>query len=197
MILAAVQSIDLEEEQFFDRQRQAQDDADRKALEDRQRREREEAEKVARQDEELKRIQQELARLKAEAELKEQLKQQLEEQVVAAAVPQPEVATPQFANPSRLAIFPIETNRICYFPRGLELRQAVARIIQNERCLTLSYSYYSDDAETSAGGGPKTTLVWQRCCEDTQLRTGLPGRRTNEDRWCFHGLDEMRSQRKA
>ena len=198
MILAAVQSIDLEEEQFFDRQRQAQDDADRKALEDRQRREREEAEKVARQDEELKRIQQELARLKAEAELKEQLKQQLEEQVVAAAVPQPEVATPQFANPSRLAIFPIETNRICYFPRGLELRQAVARIIQNERRLTLSYSYYSDDAETSAGGGgPKTTLVWQRCCEDTQLRTGLPGRRTNEDRWCFHGLDEMRSQRKA
>ena len=71
------------------------------------------------------------------------------------AIPEPEVTVAKLSNPSRLAIFPMQTNRVCYFPRELELRQAVGRLIRNERRLTLSYSYYSDNAQVSAVGAPK------------------------------------------
>ena len=129
--------------------------AERRVLAEAERKEREEAEALASQEEELERIQQELARLKAEAELKERLKQQAAAEASVSAIPEPEVTVVKLSNPSRLAIFPMQTSRICHLPRELELRQAVDRLIRNERRLTLSYSYYSDNAQVSAVGAPK------------------------------------------
>ena len=158
-LLEATQSIDHEEARFLDRQSQEREEADRKEREERERREREKVENLAEQNDELKRIQEELARLKAEADLKEQLKQQhTAAQTAAVAVPEPEVTVPTLSNPSRLAIFPMTTNRACYRPRALEFRQAVERIIQNERRLNLAYSYYWDDAEHTSVGAP--TKLW-------------------------------------
>ena len=110
--------------------------------------------KIAEQSEEYKRIQEELARLKAEAALKEQLGKT--ESTAVVVTPEPEIiAAPQLSNPSGLAVFPIVTNRSCYLPRDVELIQALERLIKNERLLLLTYSYYWDDAVHTSLGAAK------------------------------------------
>ena len=145
LLLEAAQAIERAQAQA--RERRILADSERKEREEAEKRKREEAEALASQEEELERIQQELARLKAEAELKERLKQrQAASEASVSVISESEVTVAKLSNPSRLAIFPMQTNRICYLPRKLELRQAVDRLIRNERRLTLSYSYYSDNA---------------------------------------------------
>ena len=196
LLLEAAQAIERAQAQATERRVLAE--AERKERQDAEKRKREEAEALASQEEELERIQQELARLKAEAELKERLKQQQ------AASETSVERHPRARGHRRQTLESVASGDFSHADQPCLLLSPGVRVAPGSGPIDPKRAAFDTQLLLLFGqcpglgsGGTQTALDWQRHLEEAKFRAGVPCRREYENRWGVHVSDEVWSQRRT